>query len=129
MLRANLMVAADDGLLEQRPDVLHRVAVNLASRIFPFRVVNRFVFGVVVCHAPVGFPLVGIDGLNVTGDVLTNETVQGFPISTPDHLKEDVPITLKGTHDHGLVALVATPLAFDLATYKRLIGLEDALQE
>src|SRR5215208_3680219 len=120
------MVRADNRPLEQRPHVFHAVDVNLASRVFLLRVIDCFVLGIVVCYAPVRFPFVGIDSLNIPGDVLTYEAMQRLPISASDNLKTDVPITLKGTNYYGLVALVASSFALDLAADECLISLHDA---
>src|SRR5215203_4792560 len=123
------MVATNDGPLQQAPDVLKRVRVNVAPNVFPLAVLDRFVLGVLIRDARVGFPFVGVDSLDIPRDVLTYEAVQGFPISSPDHLKAYVPATLKSTNHYGLVALVTASLAFDLAADEGLIGLNDALQE
>src|SRR5215211_2595518 len=123
------MVTTYDGPLQEAPDVLHRVDVDLVSRVFTFGVIDRFVFCILVCYAPVGFPFVGIDSLHIPGDVCTNEAVQGLAVSAPYYLKADVPIALQRTHNDGLVALVSASLAFDLAAHERLVGFNNPLQE
>src|SRR5215217_1815285 len=123
------MVGTDDGPLQEAPDVLKRVRVNVAPNVFPFAVLDGFVLGVVVCYPLVGFPFVGVDSFNIPGDVLTDEAVQGLPVSSPYYLQDDVPAALQGSHNDSLVARIAAPLAFDLAAHKRFIGLYDALQE
>ena len=59
--------------------------MNFAFGVFLFRVVDRFVLGVLVRDAPVGIPFVGVDGFNVSGDILTDEAVQvsrSLPLTT-----------------------------------------------
>jgi hypothetical protein len=75
------MVATDNGVLQEAPDVLKRVRVNVAPDILPLTVLDRFVLSVLIREALVGFSFIGIDGLNIPGDVLTDEAVQGFPSS------------------------------------------------
>src|SRR5215208_85946 len=116
------MVATDDGPLQQAPDVLKRVRVNVAPNVFSFAVLDCFVFGVLVCYPLVGFPFIGVDGLNIPGYVLTDEPVQGLAVSSPHYLQDDVPATLQGSHDNRFVPRIAASLAFDLAAYEGLIA-------
>jgi hypothetical protein len=129
VLRANLMVATDDGALQEAPDVLKRVRVNVAPNVFSFAVLDRFVLGVLIGDTLVSFPFVGIDGFNIAGDVFTDEAVQGLPVSSPYYLQDDIPAALQGSYNDSLVTCIAAPLAFDLAAHEGFIGLDDALQQ
>ena len=54
------MVATDDAPLKQRPDVLHRIGVNVAPSSFFVPVLDRFVPGVAV-RDPLVIPFRAID--------------------------------------------------------------------
>ena len=43
MLHRDLMIGANDGSLKQRPDIFHRVRVNIAAHPFLSRVIDRLV--------------------------------------------------------------------------------------
>src|SRR5215211_171602 len=103
--------------------------MNLASNVFLFRMVNRFVFRVLVCDPEIRGQLIGIDGLRLPGHVLPNEALQRLAVASLDHLQADGPAALYGSDHDNLVVRVAMPHTLDLAADERFIGLYDALQE
>lgn len=129
VLRANLMVATDDGPLEKRPDVLYGVRMHIAPGVLALTMVDPLMLRILVSDPTVGGPLVGVDGLGVAASVRPNEAVQRLPIRTSDNLQADVPAPLHGTHYDGLVAPVASALAVHLAAHERLVHFHYALQE
>ena len=58
MLYAYLMVRANDRSLEQRPDVLKCVRVNVTTHILFAAMVNRCVDCVLVCYAAIALMLI-----------------------------------------------------------------------
>src|SRR5829696_4743863 len=103
--------------------------MDLASGPFLVAVLDRFVLGVLIRHPFVSGPLVSVDSFCISGGVLSNEAVQGFPVGSTHYLKTDVAVALHGSYHDGLVALVAAPLTFYLATDKGLVNLNYAAQE
>jgi hypothetical protein len=103
--------------------------MHVAPNVVPLTMLDHFVLGVAVCYALVGLPFVGIDGFNISGDVLTDEAVQGLVVASPNHWKADVSAALQGTYNHDLVAFISAPHSLDLATYESFVSLYDALQE
>ena len=63
MLLADFVEAPDDTSLEQAPDTLYSVGVDIAYDPFVDAVVDRLVPGVIVGDADVGLELVGVDRL------------------------------------------------------------------
>src|SRR5215210_3955372 len=120
------MISADDGSLQETPYVFHAVGMHVSPNVLPFAVIDRFMLGVRIRYAFVGFPFVSVDSLNISGDVLTNKAVQSFAVSAFNHLQDDVAAALDGPDHDGLVARISASLAFSLAAYEGLIGLYNA---
>jgi hypothetical protein len=70
-----------------------------------------------------------LDSFCTTSGALAYETVQDLPGSLPNLLKASVTAALHGTYHNRCVALVAAPLAFDLATDKGLVYFCNALEQ
>ena len=90
MLNAHLMIRTDDGALEQAPDALNAVSVNVADNPFLGRVVNPMVLRVGILNAPIGRKLVGVDRFRVGRGVVVNELVQGRLVRVLDDLKPNL---------------------------------------
>src|SRR5215204_1577955 len=123
------MIRTDDRPLQEAPDVLKRVRVNVSPHVFSFAVLDRFVLGILVCDPLIGFPFIGVDSFDIPGYVFTDEAVQGLPVSAPYHLQDNVPAALQGSHNDSFVTRIAAPFALDLAADERFIGLYYAFQE
>ena len=76
MLGADLVERAHDGPLEQAPDVLDAVRVNVSDDPLLRRVVDRPVDGVIVFDSDVGAEFVGVDGLGFVPDGAGDEPVK-----------------------------------------------------
>ena len=77
MINRDLMVGPDDGALQETPNVLDGVGMNLASDIFADAVVDRLMASIMVGDAPIRPPIVGVDRLSFGGSSLTDKLVEG----------------------------------------------------
>ena len=126
MLDAHLVEGSDDRTLEQRPNALDAIGVDIAHHPFLGRVAHSFMARVVIRNPEVRLQLIGVNGLSLILDRSMDEPVQGVAFDIGDALDTDLPSTLDGTCDPGLVTLVGMALAFRLATYQCLIYFDDA---
>ena len=107
--RADLVVAADDSPLEERPDALDRVRVDVGPDVLVGRVVDLLVAGVLVADALVPDPLVRLDRPGLVGDVLADESVERSLAAVADHAEPDFPGAVGDSRDRRVV-LVAVAL-------------------
>lgn len=99
MLHADLVERTNDGALEQAPDVLNAVGVDVAYGPLSGGVVDRLVLGVGVRNAHVGAEFIGIERLGfVLGDGL-HKGVNGFLADVGDVTEPNLAPTLKRTSD------------------------------
>ena len=128
MLCAEFMVSACNRTLQEAPDVLNRVGVSIFHNIFALMVRDGLMLSVMVPDAPIGRPVVGVDGFGLVLGVLLNEVMQGLSVEAVDDLESSLAATLDDSNDNALVALVAFPESPLFATYPCLIYLNLAAQ-
>ena len=76
MLLRDLVEGSDDAALEQAPDALNGVRVDIAHNPFLDGVVDRLMAGVVVCDSEICRELVRVDGRGLVSDGLVDEGMQ-----------------------------------------------------
>ena len=96
VLRADLVEGSDDGALEQRPDPLHAVCVNVASYPFVLGMIDRLVTSVLVLDAEAGLEFVRVDRFGFGLDVLGDECVKGPLLDVGNTFLPESPLPLFG---------------------------------
>ena len=129
MFGADMVVATDDGALEEAPYVLDAVGVDVVAHPFLDAVVHGFVSRVVVGDACVGWPLVGIDGFGIVGDVFLDPGVKGLPVPSVDNLHLDLAFAFHGTNDGGFVRALSLADANLFAANPCFIHFDGAAQQ
>lgn len=76
MLHADLVERANDGTLEQAPDVFDAVRMNVTDNPLVRRVVNGFVARVLVSDAHVSAPLIGVERFGIVASNRLHEGVK-----------------------------------------------------
>jgi len=125
MLDAHLVVAADDGTLQEAPDVLDPVGVNVAAHPFLDRVVYGLMSGVVVSDATVGAPVVSVDRFRLVGDVLLDPGVECPLVASMNNLEPDLALTFHRTNDGGFVGAASLADFLLLPTDPSFVNLND----
>lgn len=128
MLLAQLVVGPDDAALEQAPRALDGLRVNLTPDPLLVPMVDAGVWRVGVPNAPVGGPLVGVDGLGVVCDVRLDEPVERLPVGSLLDLQPDLAGAGDSAKHHRLVATVAAAHAAHLAADVGLVHLDNAAE-
>jgi hypothetical protein len=126
MFDRNLVIGTNDGPLQETPNVLYGVGVNIATDILFDGVVDRLVPCVFVSNAPVRSPVVSIVSLGVIGGCFGNKLVKGLTGPIWGQLENDLPFPLYGSNDYGLVAGEPTPLSVSLTADIGFIEFDDA---
>src|SRR5207249_6305226 len=104
MLRADLMIRADDRTLEQRKRALNRVRMDLSAYPFFLGVIHAVVRRLIVAAEPlICRPVIGIDSLFAFGRVLLDEADQRAPVGPLADLETNVAAALDRAHHHRLV--------------------------
>ena len=104
MLYADLVERADDGALEQAPDVLDPVGVDVPTDPFVFAVVDGLMPRVMVMDTQVGAEFIRVDRFGFVLDVFFDELVQCALLYIGDVLESDLPVALQRTSNpHALV--------------------------
>ena len=122
------MKRADDRPFQETPDVLYGVGVDVPTRILTDGVIDRLVDGIFVSDAPIGSPVVGMDGFGFVGNGFISESMECLAAPVWNDLEDDFAVTLDGSHHDGLIAFIPVPFAPDLAADESFIDLDDALE-
>lgn len=129
VLHGQLVVRADHGAVEQAPNRLNRVCVDVAVNPLVVSVADGFVPRVLVSDTVVTAPLVGVDRFGIVAYDVPDEAVQGVVIVARDGAEPDLAAALDGADHNGLVAPVAAAPPAYLAAEEGLVDLDDAVQE
>ena len=78
VLDAHLMIRTDNASLEEAPDALYGVCVNITADPFVVRMRHRLVFGVLVTDPRVAASTIRLDGLSVVMDGFGHELVENL---------------------------------------------------
>ena len=94
MLRAHLVESSDYGTLEQAPDALDSVGMNVSNNPLLGGVIYHLVARVLISNPQVGLQFIGVDGFGFIFDGAVDEVMQGVPPDIGDALDTDVPAAL-----------------------------------
>jgi hypothetical protein len=107
VLDAELVVRADHAAVEEAPNALHGVRVNLTVDPFVARVVDPLMPRVLVTDAAIRTVRVGVDRLGIVGYDVIQEAVNARVRCVGSHAKPDLTTALDSAENH---RLVVTPL-------------------
>src|SRR5437868_1860412 len=107
MFDTHLMIRPDDRPLEQAPNALDAVSVNVANNPFLLRVINPLVLRVGILDSPIRWHLVCVDRLCVWCGVIVNKLVKHGLGSVRDNLQANLALPLDGSDSDSLISLVA----------------------
>src|SRR5919106_4742321 len=125
MLDAHMMKCANNRPLQETPDALYGVGVNVSPDKFILGVVDRLMPGVMVTNASIDGPFISKDGYSVGSDVLQGDFVESLSGPICRYLEYHFP-PFDYSHHQSLVALVAPALPFCFAANKGLVHFNDA---
>lgn len=98
---ADLVIAAHDAALQQRPKAVDCLSVDRAVDVFLLPVADEFM-GVGVAELAIAAMFVGSDEADFLRDRFANESVHGLSIGAGDHPGDDRSFALDGT-DHNVL--------------------------
>ena len=113
VLRADLMPCADDRALQEAPDALYGVRVDLAYHPLLFGVLDRRMARVRVRDTEVGFQFIRVDGFGIGPGVPGDKRVKRGPLDVWDSLDTDLSTALDGSGDPRLAGPDAALLTAD----------------
>src|SRR6266481_8158018 len=107
MLNAYLMIGTNDRTLEQTPNALDTVSVNVANNPFVLRVINPLMFRVGVLNSPISRHFVCVDRFRVRRGVVVNKLVKHGLCSMGNDLQPNHSVSLNCSDSDSLVSFVA----------------------
>ena len=111
VLSADLVERSNDASLEQGPDALYGVGVNVSENPLLSGMVDRLMVGVVVSNAQVGRQFISIDSLGFILDRSVDEVMERSLLSVGYALQLYAAVPLDGPGNPSLVALVGPSFA------------------
>lgn len=130
---ADLVEAAHDAALQQRPEAINRLRVNDTINILFLGMADEGMREVFF-EMPVAGMLISDEQANIISDGLANETVQGRGISIGDHAGDDIALALDCADNDELASntgsrLFLVPMTVTVAaTDVGFVNLDDAAQ-
>jgi hypothetical protein len=125
---ANLVIAAHDAALQERPETVNRLRMNNAINVLPSAVSDR----AVLFQLPIAGVLVSRDEANFCGDRFADKGVQRFGIGALNDAGDNIAFALDRTDDNGLTGAASSRRALVsmavlvFATYISFIDFDDA---
>ena len=107
MLDRDFVKRADDGPLEQRPNVLDAVGVDESADPFLCGVIDGFVPGILIAKPIVGRPVVGVNRFGFVCDVLPNPAMERATVAGMNDLQANLAVPFHRTNDGGFVGALA----------------------
>ena len=129
MLHADLVVSADDAALQEAPNALDPVSVNVAAHPFLCAVVHALVPRVFIGNSEVSGKLIRIDRFRVWRGVVRDELVERGLGSVLNDLQPNLAVPLQGSDGDGLAPFVAVAHAASLSADIGLIHFHDTPQK
>lgn len=133
VLDAQMVICTNHAAVEQRPNALDGVRVNVAANPFVREVANRFVPRVLVPASLVRPMLVGIDRFRVVSDYITEKAMDRLSVGSLCYAEPDFATALDRAENHRLstapasiparLAVLRVPR---LATDVRLVSFHDS---
>ena len=129
VLPAHLVEGTNNGPLEQAPDPLDTVGVDLADNPLLGGMAHSPVYGVVIFNPHVGLQFIGVNSLSLILDGSMNEIVEGPPPDIRDALDPDLSaVPLDGSGNPGLSFLASRPDIAPLSTHQGFVHFHDTKQ-
>ena len=123
---AHLVEGSDNGTLEQAPDALDAVGMNITYNPLLRGMADGPVYRVVILNPHVGLEFIGVNGLSLILDGSTNEIVKGPPPDIRDALDSDLSaVPLDGSGDPGFSFLTSRSDIAPLSAYHCFIHFHD----
>ena len=126
VLDAHLVECAHERTLEQAPDALDAVCVNVANNPFIFGMPHSLMACVVVADSDIRPHLIRINGLCFVFHSSMDEVMERFPLYIRNALDANISTALDGSHNPRFVALVGMALTLHLAAYKCFVNFHDS---
>ncbi len=126
MFFRDLMIRTHNRTLQETPDVLYGVGINIATYPLVSTVVDRLVLGIFVLNAVVSRPIIGINRFGIRCGMRVNELVKRLSISVLDSLKHNITVSLHSPYSQCLVALETMSYIPFFTTYPRLVNFNRA---
>jgi hypothetical protein len=104
ILRADVMKAAHDAALQERPERFYIVRVNFAANVFAIRMLNRIVFIANGVQVVVALPFICRYQINLVANGLTDESIERSRVRSFDYLTDHVTLPADGSDDRGFPA-------------------------
>ena len=128
MLLADLMKRPDNGSLEERPDALNAIGVDVPNYPFLGGVVDCLMAGVMILDSKVKLQFVGVDRFSLVFDGAVDEVVQGVAANVRDSLKTNLSAALDRASHPSFVFAGTPACTLRLPTNKRFVNFYDAEQ-
>ena len=128
MLLTDLMERSDDGSLEERPDSLNPVGVNVPDNPLLGGVVDRLMAGVMILDSKVRLQFVGVDRFGFVLHRPLDEVMEGITPDVGDSFKSDLAATLDRPSHPSLSGAGARANTLSSTTHKRFVYFDDSKQ-
>ena len=102
MLDREFVIGTRDRALQQTPDVLNAVRMNVTTDIFFRTMVDDFVFSVGISNPTISSPIVGDDDFRIGCRMIFDEPMQRLPIRSVNNLQSDFAASLDDADYNGL---------------------------
>ena len=76
MFMADFMIGTDNRALEEAPDTLNGIGVDIATHPFLSTMVDGLMPRVVVSNSFVSRPIISVDSLSIRGNILVNKAMK-----------------------------------------------------
>src|SRR5438067_5561494 len=115
MFDTHLMIRPDDRTLQEAPNALNAVSVNIANNPFFGRVISPLVLGVGIFDSPIRWHFIGVDRFRVRCGVVMDKLMKHGLSSVGDDLQANHAVALDCSDSDSLVTLaVSTHLPADV---------------
>src|SRR6266496_1122177 len=103
MFDAHLMIGADDRPLQEAPDALDAVGVNITNNPFLSGVINPPMLRVGIFDAPIRWHFIRVDRFRVRRGVIVNELVENDLSGVRDNLEANLSLALDGSDSDSFI--------------------------
>src|SRR5260370_38114370 len=104
MLHRDLMIRTDDGSLEQRPDIFHRVRVNVSAYPFFRGMIDRLVSRIVIASTIVSREIVSHDRRGFVRKFRRDESLESFAVTIDRRIKPNLAAAFDDSENHRLAS-------------------------
>src|SRR5438067_2990546 len=121
MFDAHFMIRADDRTLQEAPNALNAVSVNIANNPFFGGVINPLVLSVRIFDSPIRGHFIGVDRFRVRCGVVMDKLMKHSLSSVRDDLQANHAVALDCSDSDSLVPLVTPAVSAHLPADVRFI--------